>query len=252
VYLVELRDNRRLRSNERERQLLPGGQLADVRAPERLDCHYLISAWSPAQVTPPIEPTLDEHALLYDVVDALERSAPLNASRIYVPQSASWAAVPLPIRESDLPTTVAAEGTFAKLAEFWGTMGVAQRWKPVVHLTVTLPVVHRAQVAGYMVTTAISDYRLRDGAPGDAELVDLGGRVLDTTAAPVTGAWVRLLTDVSGALLQSTTSDDLGRFRFIRVTPGRYRFRAAAQGVGQEDRTIDVPSNTCEYDLHLA
>ncbi|HMN28756.1 MAG TPA: hypothetical protein PKE45_11455, partial [Caldilineaceae bacterium] len=38
------------------------GTAYDQPAPERLDCHYLISAWSPTDVTPQLEPILDEHA----------------------------------------------------------------------------------------------------------------------------------------------------------------------------------------------
>src|SRR5262245_56010696 len=59
VYLVDLRENRRLRSNEKERAYLNGDVVESV-SPRRVDCHYLISAWSPADPTPAIEPTLDE------------------------------------------------------------------------------------------------------------------------------------------------------------------------------------------------
>src|SRR5262245_28859591 len=64
VYLVDIRDNRKLRSNDRPSSF-DGNLINETPAPRRIDCHYLISAWSPAQQTPAIEPTLDEHALLY-------------------------------------------------------------------------------------------------------------------------------------------------------------------------------------------
>src|SRR5689334_24532296 len=60
VYLVDVRENRVLRSNERLRDF-QNGSITETRAPRRMDCHYLISAWSPANMTPAIEPTLDEH-----------------------------------------------------------------------------------------------------------------------------------------------------------------------------------------------
>src|SRR3954452_478151 len=62
VYLVDLRENRALRDHEWRVVFEAGGPHREV-GPLRVDCHYLISAWSPATVTPALEPTLDEHAL---------------------------------------------------------------------------------------------------------------------------------------------------------------------------------------------
>src|SRR5262249_23041582 len=64
VYLLDLRENRRLRSNERVRSV-ETGVAVDAPAPARIDCHYLITAWSPAQQTTDPEPTVAEHGLLY-------------------------------------------------------------------------------------------------------------------------------------------------------------------------------------------
>src|SRR5215468_776554 len=70
IYLAELRENRKLRSNERV-QDVTNGMVSETPAPRRVDCHYLITAWSPAPVTPAVEPTVDEHALLYAVTGVL-------------------------------------------------------------------------------------------------------------------------------------------------------------------------------------
>jgi hypothetical protein len=153
IYLADLRENRKLRSNERMRSLA-NGAASEEPAPARLDCHYLISAWSPAQQTPGIEPTVDEHALLYAVTAALVNSAPLNPARIYgeKPEAAqAWGA----FWEVDLPTQVLPAEGFPKLAEFWGVMGANNRWKPVVYLVVTLPVAAEAVVAGPLVTAQV-------------------------------------------------------------------------------------------------
>jgi hypothetical protein len=37
----------------------------------------------------------------------------------------------------------------------------------------------------------------------------------------------------------------------MRVEPQQYWLRAGAGGVGDDERQIDVPSLTGEYDLHL-
>ena len=60
VYLVDLRENRQLRSNERVREAKRHRQRNT--SARRVDCHYLITAWSPAVITPAVEPTLDEHS----------------------------------------------------------------------------------------------------------------------------------------------------------------------------------------------
>src|SRR5689334_3245941 len=45
VYLIDLRENRKLRSNERVRTF-DQGFVYETPIPVRLDCHYLISAYS--------------------------------------------------------------------------------------------------------------------------------------------------------------------------------------------------------------
>jgi hypothetical protein len=51
--------------------------------------------------------------------------------------------------------------------------------------------------------------------------------------------------------LQSTTTNDRGRFTFLNLRPGSYVLRARALGLGEltPSRTVDVPSPTGEYDL---
>ena len=48
-----------------------GSDVYETPPPRRVDCHYLISAWSPVLVTPGIDPTFDEHALLAEVARVL-------------------------------------------------------------------------------------------------------------------------------------------------------------------------------------
>ena len=46
VYLADLRENRKLRSNARERTVVDR-EVFETPPARRVDCHYLISAWSP-------------------------------------------------------------------------------------------------------------------------------------------------------------------------------------------------------------
>lgn len=251
VYLFELRENRKLRSNARVQSISNGEVLRDP-APARLDCHYLLSAWSPTNVTPATEPTVDEHVLLYETTAVLLQHAPLNPSRVYPPNSTALNNVPALIRNADLPTQVLAAEGFPKLAEFWGTMGANHRWKPAVYLVVTLPVALLTEVAGPMVTTRITEYR-QSGYPATAEIwIQIGGHVLDGTvnpAVPLADAWVQLETS-TGTPLQTTRTNERGRFTFERLQAGPYQLRWRA-GARPEPapRAIEVPSPTGEYDL---
>lgn len=252
VYLVDLRENRNLRSNERERSG-KNGVIYSEPAPARIDCHYLITAWSPTEdITPLVEPVLDEHVLLYEVAALLLRARALNPSRAYPPNSAALNAWPERFRDSDLPIAVAPQEGFPKLAEFWGTMGHNRRWKPAVYLIVTLPVELLRQVSGPMVTTRITEYR-QTNVPESGEVwIDIGGTVYDKAAGTVSGAWVGLET-TTGKTLQTTKTNELGRFTFGDLQSGTYVLRARAVGLGEltPSRKVDVPSPSGEYDLHF-
>jgi hypothetical protein len=275
VYLVDLRDNRKLHSNERLRSI-DNGFASDEPAPSRLDCHYLISAWSPAQATPAIEPTLDEHALLYEVTEILMRTLPLNPSRIYtniysrIFPSGSIALknaldkVLKPwgrFQDADLPTVVAPPDGYIKLSEFWHGMGQNSRLRPVLYLITTLPVALIRTLVGALVTTRITEYRQVEGLTQQETFIQIGGYVRKTFSplpdgttvppAPVVGAWVQLAT-LTNTPLQTTTTDEMGRFTFAGLVPGTYRVVAKASGLGElPAQTIDVPSPSGEYDLRF-
>jgi hypothetical protein len=256
VYLIELRENRKLRSNERVATNDGNGQIRLEPAPTRMDCHYLVSAWSPVQVTA-LEPTLDEHALLYDAAAALTNLAPLNPARTYLAADPELALWPAEYRDLDLPTDVLLPESFGKHSDFWTTMGNDARWKPVLQLTVTIPIVLQSDIAGFMVTTKISDYRVTK-LPATSEVwIEIGGSVLDTLhplpsgmPAPVSKAWVQLQT-TAGVPLHLTETDAAGHFLFERLTPGQYQIRAGFPDLGERSRVVTVPSETGEYDVAI-
>lgn len=252
-YLVELRENRKLRSNERIQTVQDGFVYID-QAPERVDCHYLGTAWSPAQIAPGIEPTVDEHALLYEAMAALILATPFNPSRVYAPADPRLAQWPSAFRDVDLPTEAVSPEGFAKLSEFWTSMGQDTRWKPVVHVVVTLPIALARELAGALVTTAIGVYQ-QDAIAATAETwIDIGGHVRRATgggdAAPVEAAWVRIET-LAGVPLGFTETAGDGRFVLERLRPGQYRLRTGAIGLTPIDRVVDLPSETGEYDLEF-
>lgn len=253
IYLVDIRENRKLRSNERVRSYRDN-IIDEEPAPARVDCHYLLSAWSPAIASATVEPTLDEHDLLYKTTAVLFHHIPLVPERIYAEGSAALLAWPERFRKMELPTVIVPQEGFIKLAELWSGMGTGARWKPVIYLIITLPVELLRDVAGPMVTTRITEYR-QTGKPDTGEvIIKIGGHVLDATVDPVqplADAWVQLET-TTGVVLQTVMTNDLGRFMFERLQPGNYQLRWRA-GARPEPapRLIEVPSSSGEYDLRF-
>jgi hypothetical protein len=254
VYLVDLRENRALRSNDRwrEPQLDAEGRVRQTVASRRIDCHYLISAWSPATSTPAVEPALDEHLLLYKVIAALNAAEPLVPRQVYAPDPLP-PGFPAAIADAELPTVLLPSEGYPKLAEFWGAMGDNHRLKPTVYLQLTVPVVHDPAPAGAMVTTRISEYRTAQGA--DRLWIEIGGHALDSalplpdgSPSPVPDAVVTIET-LSGIRLQDTRSDARGRFLFGHLAQGEYRLRAWTETQAAIARETRVPSPTGEYDL---
>ena len=256
VYLFDLRENRKLRSNERIRTV-SNGMVMEEAAPARLDCHYLISAWSPAAAAAGVlEPTLDEHALLYQTTAVLVRNGPFNPSRVYPTGSAqlnAWR----DFQNVDLPVVVVPVDGFAKLAEFWSGIGTGSVWRPAVYLIVTLPVALARDEAGFLVTTTVTDHRI-SGVPETAEVwIQIGGHVRDSThplpggaPAPVASAWVHL-ERLTGERLQTSTTNEAGRFVFSELRAGQYQLRTGAVGLGPITRVVTVPSPSGEYDLQF-
>ena len=244
AYLVDLRENRRLRSPDRTTRIDAGGHEIQRPLPVRVDCHYLVTAWSNAQEDQ--GRTSDEHELLHETLTALVGAQPLVPREVFAP-AALPGGFPDLIAGAELPTVVARDEGFPKLAEFWGTMGDRVAWKPAVWLVVTVPVPLPSHDAGPLVTATITRY-----LPGGDELVNAGGEVRDGAGDPVGGAWVRLHTEPAGALVARAVTGADGRFVFTGLVAGSYRLIAGAAGAGADDRAIEIPSTTGEHDLRLA
>lgn len=266
VYLADVRENRRLRSNERERTVV-GTDVFETPPARRVDCHYLISAWSPVAVSPMTEPTIDEHALLADVAFTLGTSDPLDPVAICAATRPGLPAIPVPAPLVDevLPVALLPVDGFPKLGEFWATMGQNHRWKPCVYAVVTVALKEAPLPAGPMVTT-IFTHALQRGRPTTLETrFHIGGtvRVSAVQPQPVALAWVELMT-TADALITIVRADALGRFVFADVPAGNYHLRARvaalplppsppappqpAQPVSPV-RPITVPEPTGSYDV---
>jgi hypothetical protein len=259
LYMYDVRENVELRSNERETVVKQGVVTQNMPSP-RLDCTYLVTAWSPVAVTPFLEPSRDEHKLLYKALAVFMQFRPLVAAEVYataVPSGMdlpTFSAAAAPLVEQPLPVQVALPDTVKEPMEFWTTMKVD--WRPAIHLTVTIPVVLDEPDLEYpMVTTLTSGY-IPIGTFGSTEtIVAVGGRVLQALDdAPVDGAWVQIAGQSPPALTalrQRVITGADGRFVFSRLPKGRYQLRAVAGLVDKKSALFDVPLAGGNYDMHL-
>ncbi|WP_020476522.1 Pvc16 family protein [Zavarzinella formosa] len=168
IYLTDVRENRKLRTNERfHENPAPGGKglIRESSYPAWVDAHYLISAWDSAK-DPSIQ-AINEQKILRAISASLLAGDPFTPSVVYadpaeaelqalaavVGAAAAEAAVaafianrrsllnawPPELREPGLFYTVLPPEGFPKLSEFWTTMGNAA-WKPAIYLVAAVPV----------------------------------------------------------------------------------------------------------------
>lgn len=258
IYLYEIREDLKYRSNERTRRFREGWVHENGTA-ERLDCHYLITAWSPMVYSPPVsEPTLDEHNLLYTVITVLMRHRGLIPAEVYrpglvIPSGRTLASVPADIRDDTLPLDAALADQIRDLGDYWGTMRVV--WRPTVGLTITIPVIPGAPPVDVPPVTTMSAEQLQQPAPLSGEAwITIGGRVLSgADDTPVAGAWVQIQGLSAGVdqVNRRMLSRADGSFIFERLWAGQYHLRTVAQGLGDIGRDVTVPSPSGEYDLRF-
>jgi len=144
LFLYDVRENRDLRSNEWIVERRSDGTATKTRAPVRVDCSYLITAWASAGSN---TLTQDEHHLLGEVMKVLLRFPILPAGIL---QGS------LQGQEPPLPTTSLQPGRLQNLSDFWQVLG----GKPKAALT-------------YMVTIGVTpESPVEAGAPVVDKLIE--------------------------------------------------------------------------------
>ena len=251
IYLTAVRENRGLRSNKPQRRVV-NGEFFDRPAPMQLDCHYLMTAWSPAKPSIAVEPTQDEHALLYSATAVLASAGYLVPAAVYPknsPKLAPWSG----LGGNEIPILVAPAEGFPQMTEFWTDMGQGAKWKPGVQLSVTIPVVLAEFAVGGIVTSIIADYESIDHPELGGQCIAIGGHVFSASggggaAVAVPRAWVALETP-AGVQVDQTKTDEAGQFKFARLRAASYRLRTRVAGFPEKTRQITVPASSQEYDL---
>jgi hypothetical protein len=127
LFLYDIRENLDLRSTGWIMERRDDGSTARSRMPVRIDCSYLITAWSSESSS---TRAFDEHRLLSEVIKVLIRHATLP--EVLLQGS-------LRGQEPPLPSSTLQPGRLQSAAEFWQALG--GKPKAALNYTVTIGVV---------------------------------------------------------------------------------------------------------------
>lgn len=233
LYLYDIHENKELRSNEPVMLHRSDGTVTLKRAPVRINCVYLVTAWSPATV----DAVLEEHHLLSRVLSTVLRHPVIPED--FLEGSLAGQEPPLPM--------VAAHPEGPKnTGEFW--MAVGNKIKPSLSLVVTVGFDLAEIAAGPAVTTRVAVYEQK-GSPGTKEeALHIGGRVVEAGDPDEGISGVKVIVKEKG--LHSLT-DDKGYYRFFSLPAGTWTFRAEA-GARSAEGVFTVPAPDGKYIIVLS
>jgi hypothetical protein len=233
LFLYEVKENRELRDPEPITERM-NGLSVHRRPPLRVDCAYMVTAWSKKTGAVGVAET---HRLLGQAFNWLSRF-PTIPERYF--------ARAMPPQAFPPPTMVAQMDGAKSAGEFWSALGIPPR--PYFNLIVTICMDLDQAVEDAIVTTISTTYQGNDPLGAEARMM-VGGTVKNSQGHPVADAWVRL--EPQG---ETQVTDAQGRFIFERVARGQaVTLRARAQGYQEASRTFaELPSLTGEYDLKFA
>jgi hypothetical protein len=235
LFLYEIKEDRDLRQPVPDKEFR-NGQSVRKRAPLRVDCAYMVTAWSNI---PTQDNVSNSHKLLGQAFNWLSRFPVIPDHYLQLGGLTGQYYGP--------PAMVAQMDGAKSAGEFWHALGIPPR--PYFNLVVTITMDLDQHVEDTIVTTVSSRYQQR-GAAGADEVVTIGGTARDRHGAPVADAWVRLESPVP-AQTQTQVTDAVGHYIFDRVAYGTgYTLRARASGHADATRLhVAVPSMTGEYDI---
>lgn len=229
LFLYDLRENLELRTNELVIEK-SNTQSVTHKAPMRLACSYLVTAWPVGGV----DLALQEQQLLSQVLQTLAHYPTIPASFL---QGVMIGQTP------PLPMVALHPDALKNLSEFWTSLGNKLRPSLTITVTISMPVFD--DVVEFLVTTRTTGTTPATG-PQQEKLLQIGGRVFDQLGNGVAGA----LVDVLDAGLRAQTDSD-GRFTFVRIPAGSHGVRVVASGFQPQTLTLFLPGRPEDYQITL-
>lgn len=233
LYLYDIYENRELRSNEPLLLRHPDGTVTLRQPPVRINCVYLVTAWSPAAV----DAALEEHHLLSQILNTVLHYPTIPEE--VLEGSLTGQELPLPV--------IAAHPEGPKnLGEFW--MAVGNKIRPSLSLVVTLGFDMAEIAAGPVVTTRVAAYEQKGFPETREEVFHIGGRVVEA-GDPDTGiSGAKVIVEERG--LYSVT-DEEGYYKFFSLPQGTWTFKAEA-GSRSAEVVFTVPAPGGKYIVALS
>jgi hypothetical protein len=229
-FLYDVRENMELRQAEWDvRRDRAGGAATRSRPPLHIDAAYNVTAWARAPE--------DEHRLLWRVLMALARYAVLPSDVA----AGTVADQPVPIRAR----VAQPDKTRTDPTDLWQVLD--NRIRPALNYVLTVTLDPNVVVTSPLVFTRVARVGPLTDADGRMdELLQIGGRVRDRTAAAVAVSRARVVLKETGA---EALTDTNGQFTFVRAPRGRVTFVVDAPGRTAVSIPAEVPSPT--YDLEV-
>jgi len=214
-----------------------GGTVSRRVPPLRVDCDYMVTAWSKQ---PDAAGVGEEHLILAGALLKLSQFTTVPVQYLQGTMVDQPFPVPMSVAQSD-------EGK--SLAEFWSALGQSPRSSFHLMLTVAMDL-GVSVVEGPPVTTKeiVLHPELAVATPPQASVFGVGGVVRDQqTSTPIVGAEVTL----DGRPTETTDAD--GRFRFGGISAGLHDLTATAAGFTSATTAITVPAALINaYDIDLS
>ncbi len=218
IYLLELRENLELRKNAWRRSYEAGGKVSETKPPVYVDLYYLVTVFNKDG------DSVVEHGYLQQLLVSLHNfpdRAPLYIGDAEFLEKTAIELFPKPYIDDHLGF------------QLWSALD--QDVRPYIPIKVTLPL----EVSVGRESALVTEKELiteQLGAPlymlrGEVSALSAGGRI------PVAGATVNLRKE-DDALIATTTTDGLGKFRFTGVPPTAAKAETTA--AGYQTKTVSL------------
>lgn len=239
LFLYEVKENRGLR-DQVPRYERSGANILRQMPPLRMDCCYLVTAWSMGQDENKI---VEEHKLLAQALMRLARYPHITQKDL----KGSLATT----QELPLPVSLAQGDATTSTKDFWAALGITPR--PFFHVIVTIALPFEEPKPA--------------GPPVTGKAIHIKGEVPENAATNILESWFEIagvvrdsqttasIKDVQLTLVElgrTTTSDQNGHFAFGSLTAGNYTLQASANHFVTHQQAIVVPGiEANSYDIGL-
>jgi hypothetical protein len=231
LYLYDVRENAELRSNETHLDW-KNGQAVLTRAPMRVACTYLVTAW-PGSGAGGDAQALGEHQLLSQALTVFARNRSVPPQ--YLQGSLVGQLPALPV------ITARAEG-LPNPSEFWTSLSNKLRPSLTVTITISMPVQDEITAPPVISSEIVIK---RDGAV-DADRFRVGGRITDASGAALAGAVVTLTDSGLG-----TQADEQGRYVLGNLGAGTHPLRVQGKSSNKNVSIVVPAASAAGYDVQL-